>query len=289
MGQQIVHSLALGSIYALLAVGLTCMGGAQRSLCLAYGGFYAFGGYVAWWAMRATTAVWVALSVVVGCGMVIGYLVHWWWRLARTKMPEYFALLAGLGLLVCLEEAYRLGIGPYRLQVIAVQSHQVSHIGPLLVTDVHWLVFGCTFALLTVVQGFLTTSQSGRALQGLLRGDPIAAWAIPHISHLRLLAGGLGAVLAGVSGVLAGLYLNDVYPAMGTHMTHKLLILMLLSAPGNVHRALVMAFGLAFLEGVGLPATRLRLPPEAVLLVALAGVSLLSPSEEERAGRLPGS
>jgi branched-subunit amino acid ABC-type transport system permease component len=35
-------------------------------------------------------------------------------------------------------------------------------------------------------------------------------------------ASALGAALAGVSGVLAGLYLNDVYPDMGITITYKI-------------------------------------------------------------------
>ena len=80
--------------------------------------------------------------------------------------------------------------------------------------------------------------------------------------------------MAGLSGVLAGLYLNDVYPAMGIHITHKMLSIVLIGVLGSLRGALLVAFGLALVEGVILPATRLPVPSEAVTLPALALASI---------------
>jgi branched-subunit amino acid ABC-type transport system permease component len=91
------------------------------------------------------------------------------------------------------------------------------------------------------------------------------------------LASGLGAVLAGVSGVLAALYLNDVYPAMGTMITHKVLALVLVGTLGSLRGAVLAAFALGLAEGVFLPATRLPVPSEAILLITLVVRSGLSP------------
>jgi branched-subunit amino acid ABC-type transport system permease component len=281
MGQQAIHSLALGSIYALLAVGFTFMYSAHRSLYLAYGGLYALGGYVTWWTMRSTHTVWVALGWAVVLCTSIGFLSHWWLRARLRHTSENASLLTGLGLLVCLEEFYRLGIGSYRLKVMAIDSHQVYHIGPLMVTDVHWLVFGGTFALFTAIQGFLSASRPGRALHALLRDDPAIHLMQDGLHRLQGLASGLGAALAGISGVLAGLYLNDVYPAMGTAITHKLLAVVLIGALGSLRGAILVAFAWALIEGVLLPATRLPVPPEAVLLVTLGTVGLLFPHRGE--------
>ncbi len=274
MGQHAIHSLALGSIYALLAVGLTFMYGAQRSLAIAYGGLYAVGGYVAWWTVRSNRPLWVALGLAVLLCTLVGVLLHWGVRIARAHTAERSTLLGGLGGLICLGEVCRWVIGPYHMKVIAVDSHRIHHLGPLMVTDMHWLVFGCVFALFVSVQGFLTLSHSGRAVQALL--TPATALASPpgDVSCSRLLACGLGAAMAGLSGVLAGLYLNDVYPAMGIHITHKMLSIVLIGVLGSLRGALLVAFGLALVEGVILPATRLPVPSEAVILPALALASI---------------
>jgi branched-subunit amino acid ABC-type transport system permease component len=102
---------------------------------------------------------------------------------------------------------------------------------------------------------------------------------------LRLVACGLGAALAGVGGVLTGLYLNDVHPAMGTHITHRVVGLVLIGTLGSLRGALLMAFAWALLEGTFFSATRVWVPPEASLLLALALASVLQSAETSREKR----
>jgi branched-chain amino acid transport system permease protein len=281
MGQQTIHSLAIGSIYALLAVGLNFMSVAHRSLYLVYGGLYALGGYVAWWVVRSQRPIWIAFGGAVILSACLGMLSYWSMRLRVPHGSEMSRLLSGLGLLVCLAELSRLGISSYRMKVIAIDGHQVAHIGPLMVTDIHWLVFGSTFALFTAGQGFLTTSRLGRALRAFLDEPYTAVHGGTQTVLLRLCACGLGAALAGMSGVLAGLYLNDIYPAMGIAMTYKVLALMLIGTLVGLRGAVLAAFALALLEGLVLPVIYRPLLSDATLLVTLAVVSCVS-SQEKR-------
>ena len=280
MGQQTIHSLAIGSIYALLAVGLNFMSVAHRSLYLVYGGLYALGGYVTWWVVRSQRPIWVAFGGAVILSALLGMLSYWSMRLRVPHGSEMSRLLSGLGLLICLAELYRLGISAHRMKVIAIDGHQVAHIGPLMVTDIHWLVFGSTFALFTAMQGFLTTSRFGRALRAFLDAPYMTIHGGRQTVSLHLCACGLGAALAGISGVLAGLYLNDVYPAMGIAMTYKVLALMLIGTLVGLRGAVLAAFALALLEGLVLPVTYRPLLSDATLLATLAVVSCVSPRDK---------
>jgi branched-subunit amino acid ABC-type transport system permease component len=166
------------------------------------------------------------------------------------------------------------------MKVIAIDGYQIAHIGPLMVTDIHWLVFGSTFALFTAGQGFLTTSRLGRALRVFLTEPYTATHGGTQTVSLRLWACGLGAALAGMSGVLAGLYLNDIYPAMGIAMTHKVLALMLIGTLAGFRGAVLAAFALALLEGLILPAVYRPLLSDTILLVTFAVASCVSPRQK---------
>jgi branched-subunit amino acid ABC-type transport system permease component len=277
MGQQAIHSLAVGSIYALLVVGLHFMSVAHRSLYLAYGGLYAVGGYVTWWVVRSHRSLWMAFGGALILSSVFGMVSYWSMHLRVPRRSETSRLLSGLGILICLAELYRLGISTYRLKVMAINSHHIAHIGPLMVTDIHWLVFGSSFALFTVVQGFLTTHSSGRAIGACLAGPYKTAYGEALPVSLRLWACGLGAALAGTGGVLAGLYFNDVYPAMGVTITHKILALVLIGTLGCLRGAVLAAFALALIEGLLLPILYHALLSDVVLLVALATASCFTP------------
>lgn len=267
MAHYVIQTLAQGSLYALLAVGLTCMYGAQPALVLTYGGLYAVGGYVAWWTLWANRPLWLALGLAVVFCIGLSVMLQGCVRAIRTDRAEHMTLLGGLGFLVCLAELCRLAIGPHHLKVVAFDSHRLYHLGPLMLTTMHWVIFGSTFVLLVLVQAMLTTSRWGRSVQALLGrkdADENAPW-----SRWHLLAGGLGAILAGVSGVLSGVS-QGVQPMMGIRMTYKICAVVLIGTLGSVRGAIAAAFGLALAEGVVLPATRLPLPSEAVFLVVLA-------------------
>jgi branched-chain amino acid transport system permease protein len=279
MEQQVIHSLSLGSLYALLAAGLTLIYAAQRSLYLAYGALYAMGGCVVWWTMRSSRPIGLALALAVLLCAALGVGLLGLWRWACARRPIQVSLLHGLGMLILVEEVWRLLIGPYHRKVIAIDSHQIHHVGPLMFSDMHWLVFGCTFACLIVLQGFLTTRQSGLALGALLEGKGVegeedeglvgdgAAW-------LRLSACAVGAGFAGVSGALAGVYINDVHPAMGVSMTPKIMSFALIGTLGSLRGAVLTAYGWALLEGILLPALHWPLPSEGGLLLVLFLASL---------------
>jgi branched-subunit amino acid ABC-type transport system permease component len=279
MAQQAIHSLSLGSMYALLAIGLTLLYAAERSLYLAYGALYAMGGYVVWWTMRSNHPIGLALALAMLLCAVLGVGLVGWWRWVCARRPLQVSLLHGLGILILMEEAWRLLIGPEHRKVIAIDSHQIHHVGPLMFSDMHWLVFGCAFACFIALQGFLTTRRSGVALGALVEGqgaegeenEPLAG---EQAAWLRLLACAVGAALAGVSGVLAGLYINDVHPAMGVNMTHKIISFALIGTLGSLRGVVLTAYGLALVEGIVLPALRLPLPAEGVLLLALLLASL---------------
>lgn len=161
----------------------------------------------------------------------------------------------------------------YHRKVIAIDSHQIHYLGPLMLSDMHWLVFGCAFGFGMAVHGFLTASRPGLALQTVLdRPEVPARW---YGIDPRLYAVAVGAALAGVGGGLAALYLNDVHPEMGLRLMHKILCLVIIGGLHRVRGAVVAAFGLACIEGVVIPATAdMPLPVEIYLLLALVVASV---------------
>jgi branched-subunit amino acid ABC-type transport system permease component len=274
VGQQTIHSLALGSIYTLLAAGFTLMSTAHRCLYLAYGGLYTLGGYITWWAIRHDYSVWEALGFAAIACTLLGWLSYGLFHTVLLRASGVARLLTGLGLLLCSQAGYRSGIGPYHFKIIAFDSHQIHHIGPLMLTDAHWFVFGGAFVIFTALQGFLHASKSGRLLDIQMRHGP-CHFAPAEMSWQWGVASGIGAALAGIAGVLGGVYLNEVYPAMGTMITHKVMAIVLIGAFGNLHSVVLTSFSLAVIAGVLLPATNLPIPLEAILIVGLAVASVV--------------
>ena len=223
MAQHAIHALALGCLYALLATGLVFLSSAQRSWYLAYGGLYLVGGYVTWWTLRSSRPIWRALMLALLLCGILGVALTCIARVLHTQRSERSQLLWGLGMLICSMEIYRLMMDSFHRKLLAIDSHQIHYLGPLMLSDMHWLMFGCAFVCGTWVHGFLTTSRAGLTLQAVLdgQGEPPPWRGIDP----RLLAAAIGASLAGVGGGLAALYLNDMHPELGLRLLHKILAL----------------------------------------------------------------
>lgn len=273
MAQQAIHALALGCLYAILASGLAFLSRAQRSLSLAYGGVYLVGGYVTWWMLRSSRPIWMALILAPLLGAVLGVALASIERVVRVQRSERSQLLWGLGVLICSMEVSRLMMETYHRKVIAIDSHQIHYLGPLMLSDMHWLVFGCAFGCGVWLHGLLTTSRLGTTLQAVLddRDEPQRWRGIDP----GLFAAAIGASLAGGGGGLAALYLNEVHPEMGLRIMHKLLCLVMLGGLGRIRGVVLAAFGLACVEGLVAPKmAEMPLPVEGALLLALVVVSL---------------
>ncbi len=273
MAQYAIHALALGCLYALLAAGLACLSRAQRSLYLAYGGLYLVGGYVTWWTLRSSRPIWMALILAPLLCAVLGTVLTCIERMVRAQRSERSQLLWGLGVLISSMEVSRLMMGAYHRKVIAIDSHQIYYLGPLMLSDMHWLVFGCAFGYGAWLHGLLTTSRLGRTWQAVLdERDGLSRW---RGMEPRLLVAAIGASLAGVGGSLAALYLNDVHPEMGLRMMHKMLCLAMIGGLDRMRGVVLAAFGLACVEGLVAPKIPdLPLPAESFLLLALVVASL---------------
>jgi branched-chain amino acid transport system permease protein len=83
--QQIVNGLALGSIYALVALGYTMVYGVLRLINFAHGDVYMLGAYFGYYAARFLKPIqgghpWidtieVMLAAMIGCG-IVGFLIE---------------------------------------------------------------------------------------------------------------------------------------------------------------------------------------------------------------------
>ena len=68
--QQFANGLAIGSVYALIALGLTMVYGVLRILHIAHAGVYVLGAYIGLLAFRLVPNFWLALgSSMVGCAL----------------------------------------------------------------------------------------------------------------------------------------------------------------------------------------------------------------------------
>ena len=97
--QQLVNGLTLGSLYAVLAIGLTLVFGVLNIINMAHGGIFMIGAFVGLFMVTVFDVnIFVALIVAMAVGAILGYILEFVaLRPLRKKKVSHLAPLISLG------------------------------------------------------------------------------------------------------------------------------------------------------------------------------------------------
>jgi len=277
MLQQVANGLTIGVVYALIAAGLTLVYGVLRVLHFAHGGVYMVAAYVALAVILALGGgFWPALAlaiVVAGAlGVAIERVVYRPLRGASPIAP----LIAGAGVYLMLEDIFRRLGGPYTRPFPADLAGTVV-LGPLQLTAKQALVLGASLVGLGLLAYLIQRTKLGLAMQAVAQDAPTAASLGIPVDRVVALSFFVGSVLAGLAGVLVGLYFNAVEPTMGALPGMKAFAVVVLGGLGSVAGAVVAALLLGVVEALVTGYLDLPLGRDAVAFVLLIAALLFRP------------
>jgi len=249
--ELLIQGLIHGSMYAIIAVGLTLVYGLLRILHVAHAGLFALGAYLGLLITNATgnLALGIFLSaILVGIGGMLMYRLCYQPILDR---PPYVALIASIGLFVAMEEIFRLIFGPYGLTYTnpPLQS-QITFMGINLRASEVAMVFTAVI-LLGILSYLSQNTRTGVAWRATVDDPQIAeSFGIDTIK-VRYLNFFIGSALAAVAGVFISLLSNLVEPTMGGVPAYKALAIIVLGGLGNVTGTLIASLLLGVVEAFG--------------------------------------
>ena len=100
--QQLVNGLTLGSLYAVLAIGLTLVFGVLNIINMAHGGIFMIGAFVGLFMVTVFDVnIFVALIVAMAVGAILGYLLEFvaLRPLRKKKVSHLAPLISTIGVL----------------------------------------------------------------------------------------------------------------------------------------------------------------------------------------------
>ncbi|WP_119460375.1 branched-chain amino acid ABC transporter permease [Rhodospirillaceae bacterium SYSU D60014] len=272
-----LQGLAQGSIYALIAVGLTLVYGLLRILHVAHAGLFALGAYISVTVTNATgsfpLAVLAAVAITGLAGMAIYRLLYE----PILDRPPFVALIASIGLFIAMEEAFRLAFGPYGLSYAVPPNMETITFGGLFLSRAQILLM-VVAALLLGGLGLLTErTRTGVAWRATVTDPPMAQSFGIDIVRVRYLSFFIGSALAAVAGVMISLINNLVEPTMGSVPSYKALAIIVLGGLGSVKGTLVAALALGVIEAFGTIYLGNLLDRDAIAFAFLILVLMLRP------------
>ena len=245
--QQIYNGIALGAIYALIAVGITLVYGLSRIIHFAVGELVMLGSYVAWEVHRQTGNYWFGLGAATLSLAIIGLITERGIFRFTFNAP-LTGFIVSLGLILILQGAaiYIWTANPQYIQPPFAGSWDLGGFIMVIQTAFNISLVVILLALCYVV---LMRTRWGKALRAV--SDDRGAAALMGIPVRLVITGAfvVGAALAGVAGWLI-LTNGSITPFIGENYLLRGFAVALIGGLGNIPGAALAGLGLGIAESL---------------------------------------
>jgi len=248
---QVLNGLQYGVLLFLLAAGLTLVFGIMSFVNLAHGSLYMMGAYAAAMAHSASGSFAVAVLAAAGTALVLGLALEWVVVSRLYRRDHLDHVLATFGLVLFFNELVRIvwGPQPYFVQVPELLSGTVDLFGfsypsyRFAIIAVGLLVAGGSYLLIHKTRvGMLIRAGAQNPLM-------VSALGV-NIRLLNALLFGVGAMLAGLAGAMAGPILS-VQSGMGEPVLITTLVVIVIGGIGSVSGAFYAALIVGLVDTLG--------------------------------------
>ena len=249
--ELIAQGLVQGSIYALIALGLTLVYGLLRILHVAHAALFTLGGYMGVLVTNQSGSLGLALVVAMLVAGVAGVLMYRFCYEPILHQPPFVALIASIGLFIASEEIFRLVFGAYGLSYANPPLQGQVAIGPLSFKQAELMVMVGGALVIAVLALLQSKTRLGIACQATVTDPEMAESFGIDLKTVRYVNFFVGSALAGSAGVMVALLNNLVEPTMGSVPSYKALAIIVLGGLGSVPGTLMAALTLGVVEAFG--------------------------------------
>ena len=272
---QLFTGLALGSIYVLVALGISLIFGLLTIVNFAHGQFFMLGAYAGAFVLGLTGNFWLSLVVaplaVGAVGMICErFLV----RPLYGRGIDYPLLLTyGVGLILL--DTVRIFAGTEGIPFSTPEALSGgADLGFFFFPKYRLFLIAVTAAVLVALWLFLEKTPFGLVLRAGARDPEIVQILGVDIARVWLIVFGIGVALAGLAGVLAA-PIRGVFPEMGVPVLVEAFVVTVVGGMGSLFGAVIAGL----LVGVTTSFTAFYFPQMATLsmFVLMAVVLIVRP------------
>ncbi|MEH6547500.1 MAG: branched-chain amino acid ABC transporter permease [Sneathiella sp.] len=272
---QLFTGLALGSIFVLLAIGLSLIFGLLNVVNFAHGAFYMIGAYAGVFFLGLTGNFWVTLLAVPLTVAVLGLGVERFLIRPLYGRGIDYPLLLTFGLALALVEIVRILFG---LEGVPFDTPEAlrgaANLGFGYFPIYRLFIIAVTAVLVTGLWLFIEKTSYGLIIRaGALDTEIVRVLGI-DISKVWLVVFAIGTAIAGLAGVLSA-PMRSVIPDMGTTVLVEAFVVTVVGGMGSLVGAVVAGL----LVGVVVSMTSLFWPDMADLsmFALMAAVLMVRP------------
>lgn len=276
--ELVAQGLVQGSIYALVALGLTLVYGLLRILHVAHAALFTLGAYVGVLVCNASGSLLLAFACAALVAGVAGVAMY---RLAYQPLldqPPFVALIASIGLFIAAEETFRIVFGAQGMSFTETPLQgQVTLLGGLRFKQAELLMMAGAVAIIGALAWLQSRTRVGVACQATVSDPQMAESFGISLKRVRDINFFVGSALAGFAGVWVALLNNLVEPTMGSVPSYKALAIIVLGGLGSVPGTLAAALVLGVVESFGTIYLGSLLDRNAIAFAFLIAVLMVRP------------
>lgn len=255
--QHTINGLALGSIYALIALGYTMVFGVLQLINFAHGDIFMMGSFIGLYFIRYVipnaepsifTAIMVLVAAMVGSA-IVGVIIEKFAYRPLRKAPRINILITAIGVSLFLEYGGQLVFGASPQFFPDILPRKLIDIGGDIILDSNQLtIFVMSFVLMQILSFLVFKTQFGRSMRAISHSLETANLIGINVNRVILITFIIGSALAGAAGVLYGVAYPKIDPLLGLLPGLKAFIAAVLGGIGNITGAVIGAIILGLSE-----------------------------------------
>lgn len=244
-----IQGIVQGSIYGLIALGLTLVYGLLRIIHVAHAGLFTLGAYLGVIVTNYTGSIVLATLCAIVVVGIVGMAIYRYVYRPLLDKPPFIALIASIALFISSEEIFRIIFGPYGLSYTDPPFQgSIEVFNGFFLKYSELTVIALSVVILTALGWFFAKTRAGISWRAIVIEPSIASAFGVKSEQVRYLNFFLGSALAAVAGVLVALLNNLVEPTMGSVASYKALAIIVLGGLGSIKGTLIVSLLLGVIE-----------------------------------------
>jgi branched-chain amino acid transport system permease protein len=249
--QTLSYGFINGSLYGLVALGLSLIFGVMNYLNVAHGALIMVASYAVFWICSYLRFdPFVSLILVAPTLFVIGWALFsgLFRRLLGYGEGEKIknSLLISFGILLILSNGATLLWTADERAITTAYTGQVFDLFGIRLPYIGLASIGLAIVVVFVVHLFLTKTYFGKAIRAVSQDHEAAAWMGINISRVCMVSFAIGVTLSAFPGVIIAL--QTFNPSISFDLTNKALIVLVLAGVGSLKGVLLGGFLLGAVE-----------------------------------------
>ena len=238
--EQVLNGLVLGSIYALVASGLSLIWGSMKMLNFAHGELYMLGGFATYYAMTLLGLPWwLAIPLAMALVLLVGFGIEKLTIEPLLRRPgwDYTPIVATLGLSIFLQNAALLVFGERFKNLPYFIEGSGTYFGMRMAYQ-RLLILVVSVAVIVLFAQFLRRSKLGMALRAVAQDRDAATLQGIDVRGTYMWTFGIsGALAALASAMVAPIF--AINPWMGGTLLIKAFVVCVVGGLGDLRGAIL--------------------------------------------------